>query len=157
MIAVHPKITLKANEGSDRFWAWRTEDWAEEPPITETFGIKFKSAEVANEFKKKWDEARQSNEAAIAKKDGAAGGAGAASPAKPAPAAADAKDAKSAAAGKSDAAVDSLASAVGGVKLADSQESLWGKILSERKFAPLTGDDIKKLWSSFDTNNGMKS
>lgn len=148
---VHPQIPLKPNEGSDRFWAWRTEDYSEEPATTETFGIKFKTAEVAQEFKKKWDESRKTNEAAISNK----GKAGAAtSAAAPAAAAAGAKDAKA------DPAVDALATAVGGVKIADAkaadQENLWGKIISERKFAPLTEDDIKKLWSSFDTNNDNK-
>jgi len=63
---IHPKVTLKSNPSSDRFWGWRTEDWAEDPPTTETFGIRFKTPEIANEFKKKWDECRKINEDAVA-------------------------------------------------------------------------------------------
>jgi hypothetical protein len=69
-------------------------------------------------------------------------------------AAAGAKDAKA------DASVEALTKAVAGASIAGAadakaeQENLWTKIIDERKFAPLTEDDLKKLWSSFDTNNG---
>jgi Ran-binding protein 1 len=126
---VHPLIDLKANPGSDRFWTWRTEDFADPSnPQTETFGIKFKSAEIAQEFKKDWDAARKINDGNVAKKTGstptkaAPATATTASPAAAKPAAAEQKD----------------------------DDSLWLSIIKERKFAPLKEDDIKALWKAFD-------
>jgi hypothetical protein len=158
---VHPKVELKPNAGSDRFWAWRTEDFAEEPPTTETFGIKFKTPEgpfrcasaallpllrsllicsppppqfpcaVANEFKAKWDGYRKDNETAIANKAKGAAAAPAAAAATATPAAAPAADGK-----KADPAVDALAASVSKVSIdaKSEQENLWGKIIADRKF-----------------------
>jgi len=60
---VHPEIDLVANAGSDRSWTWRTLDYSTEEPEKQTFAIRFKDSEVANQFKAEYDKARQSNAA----------------------------------------------------------------------------------------------
>jgi len=59
---INPQFDLKSNQGSDRFWSWRATDFALDQPVTDTLGIKLKNAEVANEYKAKWDYCRQQNE-----------------------------------------------------------------------------------------------
>jgi Ran-binding protein 1 len=149
---IHPQIAIKPNAGSDRFWAWRTEDYAEEPPITETFGIKFKTPEIANEFKAKWDECRKIN-AGVISKDGKLPVAAASTAATTSATAAAGTASKD---GKDDKSVDALTKAVGAASISDAGQSTWDKILAERKFAPLTEENIRKLWSTFDTNNDNK-
>jgi Ran-binding protein 1 len=59
---VNPKLALQSNPGSDRTWTWRAEDFADPlEPTTDTFAIKFKNSEVANEFKKQYDVCRAIN------------------------------------------------------------------------------------------------
>jgi len=58
---IQPLNELKTNGGSDKFWSWRTVDFSTEQPTTEIFGIKFRTAEIANEFKKEYDSARLLN------------------------------------------------------------------------------------------------
>jgi len=59
---VHPTIELKVNLGSDRAWTWTCLDAADPEDVkVQTFAIKFKNSDVANEFKNKYDEFRASN------------------------------------------------------------------------------------------------
>jgi Ran-binding protein 1 len=59
---VNPKLALQSNPGSDRTWTWRADDFADPlEPTTDTFAIKFKNSEVANEFKKQYDVCRAIN------------------------------------------------------------------------------------------------
>jgi Ran-binding protein 1 len=58
---VNPTAELKANSGSDTSWVWVAQDYAEEEPTIETFAIRFKTPEIAEEFKTKYDEFRVSN------------------------------------------------------------------------------------------------
>jgi Ran-binding protein 1 len=58
---VNPTVELKANSGSDTSWVWVAQDYAEEEPVIETFAIRFKTPEIAEEFKGKYDEFRASN------------------------------------------------------------------------------------------------
>lgn len=58
---VLPDLSLAPNAGSDRSWTWRTQDYAADTPITETFAIRFNTSEIATAFKEQWDAARQQN------------------------------------------------------------------------------------------------
>jgi len=58
---IHPLNELKPNSGSDRFWTWRSRDFSSDEPVTDTFGLRFKTAEIANEFKKEYDNSRDKN------------------------------------------------------------------------------------------------
>lgn len=56
-------VDLKSNDGSDRFWSWRTNDYTDSPfePTLETFGIKFKTSELATQFQLQWKNSQHSN------------------------------------------------------------------------------------------------
>jgi len=56
-----PDIELVPNAGSDRSWTWRTMDYSTEEAEKQTFALRLKDAEVALEFKKKYDEGREIN------------------------------------------------------------------------------------------------
>jgi Ran-binding protein 1 len=57
---VLPSMELKPNVGSDRSWVWSVAgDISDEAPSDEVFAIRFQSTEVANEFKKKFEEAQE--------------------------------------------------------------------------------------------------
>ena len=58
---VLPSLDLKPNAGSDRSWTWRCEDYAAETAEVQTFAIRFKDSDTANQFKAKWDEVKESN------------------------------------------------------------------------------------------------
>lgn len=60
---VSPTVELKPN--NEKSWMWTTTDYAEEEPSTQTFSIKFTTAELANEFKAKHDEARLQNSGTV--------------------------------------------------------------------------------------------
>jgi Ran-binding protein 1 len=56
---VLPTMDLKPNIGSDRSWVWSVAgDMSDEVPNDEIFAIRFQSAEVANEFKKHFEESQ---------------------------------------------------------------------------------------------------
>ena len=42
-------------------WIWAATDYAESPPTSESFAIRFKTAEIADDFKKAFDLAREKN------------------------------------------------------------------------------------------------
>jgi Ran-binding protein 1 len=58
---VSPFVELRANVGSDRSWVFTSADFADEELKTETFAIKFASAQVANQFKDKVELAKKVN------------------------------------------------------------------------------------------------
>ena len=58
---IHPTIELKPNQGSEKSWTWATTDYAGEEPVEQTFAVRFKSPELAMEFKSKHDVARGLN------------------------------------------------------------------------------------------------
>lgn len=55
------EVELKPNAGSDRAWTWRTQDYAEEEPVVQTFAARFKDAELAAGFKAQYESAGQTN------------------------------------------------------------------------------------------------
>ena len=61
-ISVHPLIELKTNPGSDSTWTWSAEDFSEGCGQMDMFAIRFKTAEIAGEFKKAHEDARKANE-----------------------------------------------------------------------------------------------
>ena len=62
---------LKPNAGSDKSWVWHTAaDFAEEEPRPEQLAVRFKSADVALEFKKAFDECREIVRLADSARDG---------------------------------------------------------------------------------------
>jgi len=66
---IHPNSTLSANMGSDRAWTFSCEDYSiNEPdesgnvkPEVAQFAVKFKTPEIAQEFKKKYEECQAAN------------------------------------------------------------------------------------------------
>lgn len=58
---VFSDVELKPNAGSDRAWTWRTEDYAEEDPVVQTFAARFKDAELAASFKAQYESAGKHN------------------------------------------------------------------------------------------------
>lgn len=58
---VHPDLELVPNAGSDRSWTWRTVDYSSDEAEKQTFALRFKDAEIAQQFKAKYDECRQIN------------------------------------------------------------------------------------------------
>ncbi|KAH9973024.1 hypothetical protein BGW80DRAFT_1311113 [Lactifluus volemus] len=50
------------NIGSDRSWVWKVAaDYSEEPPTSETLAIRFANSDLAAQFKKAFEEARDNN------------------------------------------------------------------------------------------------
>lgn len=58
-----PDVDLKSNMGSDKTWTWNAMDYATEDgkPAEHTFAIRLGSPEAAQDYKKKWEEARAMN------------------------------------------------------------------------------------------------
>ncbi|KAH7100651.1 RanBP1 domain-containing protein [Auriculariales sp. MPI-PUGE-AT-0066] len=62
--AITSDMNLQPNIGSDRSWVWKVAaDFSEGTPTNETLAIRFANSEVAEEFKKKFNEAKESNAA----------------------------------------------------------------------------------------------
>jgi Ran-binding protein 1 len=146
---VKPGITLSANPGSDRFWSWRTADWAEYDILgaakTDTFGIKFKTSEVANEFKTKWDEARELNATtlkAIGKDDSASSDTASSSTSS--------SGSSSSSSSTSSSSSDSKKDSKSAADTSKTDQLVWHKIIQDRKFKPLTKENLKALWAQFD-------
>ena len=60
---VDPKGELKSM--NEKSWMWSTTDYSEDDPVQQTFSIKFTTADLANEFKAKHDEARLQNSGTV--------------------------------------------------------------------------------------------
>ena len=59
---VNAEVELQPNSGSEKSWTWATTDYATEAAgEEETFAIKFRTEQLAGEFKRKHDEARALN------------------------------------------------------------------------------------------------
>jgi Ran-binding protein 1 len=56
---VVPEIQLKENVGSDRSWVYTAVDFSEEEVKPELFAIRFQTSDIAQEFKKKFEEAQE--------------------------------------------------------------------------------------------------
>ncbi|KAN0126598.1 RanBP1 domain containing protein [Russula decolorans] len=55
-------MNLQPNIGSDRSWVWKVAaDYSEEPPTSETLAIRFANADIAVQFKKAFEDARDNN------------------------------------------------------------------------------------------------
>jgi len=74
--ALDPRIKLEPNVGSDRSWVWSAFDFAEGELVETIFALRFSDSDVANEFKKKFEECQQEMEKLLAGEDkpGADGG-----------------------------------------------------------------------------------
>lgn len=67
--ALDPRITLEANAGSDRSWVWSCFDFADGELEEKVFALRFANAEVANEFKEKYEEHQKEMEKLLAGED----------------------------------------------------------------------------------------
>lgn len=54
--ALDPRITLEPNSGSDRSWVWSAFDFAEGELVETVFAIRFADSDIANNFKKIFQE-----------------------------------------------------------------------------------------------------
>lgn len=54
--ALDPRITLEPNSGSDRSWVWSAFDFAEGELVETVFAIRFADSDIANSFKKIFQE-----------------------------------------------------------------------------------------------------
>ncbi|CAJ1335821.1 unnamed protein product, partial [Effrenium voratum] len=65
VIDVPPYCDLKFNTGSDKCWVWTSKDYAEDEPVVEKFALRFKDAEMAQQFKEAFDSAKAQNAKAV--------------------------------------------------------------------------------------------
>jgi len=59
--ALTAELTLKQNSGSDRSWTWAANDFSEGEMKPEVFAIRFSTPEVAERFKKLFEEGQAEN------------------------------------------------------------------------------------------------
>lgn len=67
--AIDPRIKLEKNAGSDRSWVWSAFDFAEGELVEVVFALRFADSEIADEFKKKFEDAQKEMEALLAGED----------------------------------------------------------------------------------------
>ena len=67
--AVDPRITLEPNVGSDRSWVWSAFDFAEGELQETVFALRFGDADIAKEFKDKFEECQKDMERLLAGED----------------------------------------------------------------------------------------
>jgi Ran-binding protein 1 len=77
--AVDPRIKLEPNVGSDRSWVWSAFDFAEGELNETVFALRFADSDIAQDFKKNFQECQEEMEKLLAGEDkpGADGGAAA--------------------------------------------------------------------------------
>ena len=64
-----PEMELKPNAGSDRSWVWHANaDISDGEPKAEQLAVRFKNAEIAQEFKEKFDECKDGLKATLPEK-----------------------------------------------------------------------------------------
>jgi len=63
VIDVPPYCDLQPNAGSDKCWVWTVQDCSEDEPVVERLALKFGNPEVAAQFKKEFDSAKEMNRA----------------------------------------------------------------------------------------------
>ena len=69
--ALDPRITLEPNAGSDRSWVWSAFDFAEGELKETVFAIRFADSDIANNFKKVFEESQKDMEKVLAGEDAA--------------------------------------------------------------------------------------
>lgn len=69
--ALDPRITLEPNAGSDRSWVWSAFDFAEGELVETVFAIRFANSDIANDFKKIFQEQQKEMEKVLAGEDAA--------------------------------------------------------------------------------------
>jgi len=69
--ALDPRITLEPNAGSDRSWVWSAFDFAEGELVETVFAIRFADSDIANNFKKVFQENQKEMEKVLAGEDAA--------------------------------------------------------------------------------------
>lgn len=69
--ALDPRIKLEPNAGSDRSWVWSAFDFASEELVETVFAIRFADSDIANNFKKVFEENQAEMEKILAGEDGA--------------------------------------------------------------------------------------
>jgi len=74
---VDPRIKLEPNAGSDRSWVWSCYDFAEGELVETVFAARFSDSDIANTFKKKFEEAQNEMERLLAGEDSPTGAAAA--------------------------------------------------------------------------------
>jgi Ran-binding protein 1 len=57
--ALDPRIKLEPNAGSDRSWVWSCFDFADGELEEKVFALRFSNSEVADEFKKKYEDCQK--------------------------------------------------------------------------------------------------
>lgn len=77
--ALDPRIQLEPNVGSDRSWVWSAFDFAEGELVETVFALRFADSDIAQDFKKNFQECQKEMEKLLAGEDkpGADGGAAA--------------------------------------------------------------------------------
>jgi len=73
--ALDPRIKLEPNVGSDRSWVWSAFDFASGELLETVFAIRFADSDIANEFKKIFEENQQAMDKILAGEDSASGSA----------------------------------------------------------------------------------
>lgn len=58
---IDPQVELKSSMGSDTTWVWAASDYAEGELKNETFALRFKTPEIASEFKAKFSQMQENN------------------------------------------------------------------------------------------------
>ena len=66
---VLPHMDLKPNNGSDRALMWSAVDFADGEESHDVLSVKFKNAEIANQFKKSFGDAKEVNKTLLEKKE----------------------------------------------------------------------------------------
>mmetsp|Transcript_14173 Transcript_14173/g.29553 ORF Transcript_14173/g.29553 Transcript_14173/m.29553 type:complete len:207 (-) Transcript_14173:160-780(-) len=69
--ALDPRITLEPNSGSDRSWVWSAFDFATGELVETVFAIRFADSDIANNFKKVFEENQKEMEKILAGEDAA--------------------------------------------------------------------------------------
>jgi len=69
--ALDPRITLEPNAGSDRSWVWSAFDFASGELVETVFAIRFADSDIANNFKKVFEEKQAEMAKVLAGEDAA--------------------------------------------------------------------------------------
>eukprot|EP00808_Paulinella_micropora_P008045 g38897.t1 len=67
---VDPQFKLTAHAGSDKGWFWTALDYTDEEPKQMVFAVRFRTSEMAKEFKDQFHKAQKSNAKCLTIKDG---------------------------------------------------------------------------------------
>lgn len=67
--ALDPRINLEPNAGSDRSWVWSAFDFSEGELVETVFALRFSDSEVADSFKKAFEDGQKEMESVLAGED----------------------------------------------------------------------------------------